>query len=372
MSASHDPDRQFDENLHVLGSRIPVPAGTPEEVRSACVSALGSSSTPSQVRSRWSLRRPALLSTLGLAACLALVVGLLFPFNGGPTVQAATILAKLNEQIEGPQLVEIAMESVTIENVHLDGWLHVCDDGVAGDVQVVVTEGPDRPEVDLDVSMAVSPDQSWILIRKLELPGSEAAPVLALFFPPGSETLLLLPEEIAAEELDLDLSEELRELSSVRLVDAFQELIRNQPETGATITEQSDGTLLLSLPMADAEALEGLIRIGMATAEEHGDSDPNDPEAEIDIGDAGELFGSTIEIVYDPRSEQVRSFALRDLGATKGTISVTIRGGEMDPELLDSKRVTTPATRVFDLEGFRALAESLGSHLESTKAEDEM
>ncbi len=360
MSIPRNPDQQFHENLQTLGRNMPTPESPSNELRSRCIAEFESAS-PSP---RALLKRPALISTLGLAACLALVVGLLFPTNGGPTVQAATILARLNEQIEKPERIVIIMDSIVIEEVSIDGHLQVARAGVAGDVHVVVTEDENAP-FEIDVALALSPDESWVLIRKLQIPDPDVQPILAFFFPPGSETLLILPEDIDLDDLDTDFSEELQEIASLKLVEAFQELIRSQPDVGATIIEQPDGTLLMTLPIQNAEAISQLILMAVRAADKEGEVDLEEVEAELESdvsidGDIG-LIGSTLSIVYDPATGQVRSFTFTDFGQGKGTLSVDISGGMIDPDLFDASRVTTPNTRTFDLAALQSLFEQFDS-----------
>ncbi|MGB2985640.1 MAG: hypothetical protein WBE26_07125 [Phycisphaerae bacterium] len=356
MNTSHDRDQQFHENLRVVGSRIPVPEGPSDEVRLHSVAEFQSGPIPRHSQRLKLLRRPAVLSTLGMAACLALMVGLLFPSNGGPTVEAATILAKLNEQIEEPGLIELTLDSIVIEEVSVNGKLHISESGVVGDIHVIVTEDADEPPLVVDLSMALSADQSWVLLRKLQIPDADVQPILTMFFPPGSETLLILPKDIDIDDLDLDLGEELRELGSVKVVEAFQELIRTQPDTDATITEQPDGTILLTFPITDARALEDLEHLVIFAARQSSDIEID--EEGVEIGDEDdELIGSTFMIVYDPATERVRSFAITDFGSVKGTISVEIHDGQVDPALFDPNRVTTPETRVFDLNALESLLE---------------
>ena len=360
MSTPHDPDRQFDDNLRVLGSRLPVPEEVSDELRSRCLAALRFSDGSSGRSTLRALKRPALLSTLGLAACLAVAVGLLFPSNGGPTVEAATILAKFNEQIAEPELIEVTFDSITIEEVSLDGLLQVSDSGVAGDLRIVIREEAEEDSLELDLALGLSPDQSWVLIRKLQIPDPDVQPVLRWLFPPGVETLILLPDDAAVEGLDIDIAEALGELSSAKLVEAFRGLAQNQPDSGASIVEQPDGTLLMTLPIQDAQALEDLIRAAAEAADE--DIEISGDEGDTDIDEDNELIGSTLEIVYDPTADLVRSFALTDFGEAKGTLSVVISGKDLDPRLFDADRVTTPNTRTLDLAALESLLSGLGDN----------
>ena len=61
------------------------------------------------------MRKPSVLSAFGVAAMIAITFGLLFPAPTGPTVQAATIIKKLNEQIEESPLIEVTLDSLAID-----------------------------------------------------------------------------------------------------------------------------------------------------------------------------------------------------------------------------------------------------------------
>ncbi len=363
MSRPHDSDQQFHENLHTLGSGLSVPETVPSELRLRCLGEFSATAAPRFAM----LRRPALLSTLGLAACLAVAFGLLFPTNPSTTVQAATILKKFDEQLAEPKLLEITLESIVLEEMSVNGRLQVSDTGIAGDLHVVVTEAANQPGVDIDLALGISPAQSWVLIRGLQIPDQEAQPIVQWLFPPGAETLLLLPTE-AVEDFDIDIADDLRELGSGELVEVFKRLVDAQSETGATITKGSDGMIILTLPIEDTKALEELMRI---TSE--GDDDIQisieTGEGELDDDDL-KLIGSTIEFVYDPETELIRSFTITDFGAAKGRLSVVISGEEMDPTLLDPQRVTTPNTRTLDLGMLTSLFESLEHQVEESVEEE--
>ena len=80
----------------------------------------------------------------------------------------------------------------------------------------------------------------------------------------------------------------------------------------------------------------------------------------IDEDEGEQLFGSTLRIVYDPEAELVHSFSISDFGDKKGTLSISISGDSLDPDLLDSSRVVGPNTRTFDVAALMALAEQFG------------
>ena len=74
-----------------------------------------------------------------------------------------------------------------------------------------------------------------------------------------------------------------------------------------------------------------------------------------DEEDLSKLIGGTISIVYDPDAGLVRSFSVEDIGEMKGSVTIAVRGGGIDPDLLDSSRVTTASTRTLDLAALESM-----------------
>ena len=74
-----------------------------------------------------------------------------------------------------------------------------------------------------------------------------------------------------------------------------------------------------------------------------------------DEEDLSKLIGGTISIVYDPDAGLVRSFSVEDIGDMKGSVTIAVRGGGIDPDLLDSSRVTTSSTRTLDLAALESM-----------------
>lgn len=360
MNTSGNPDERFHENLQVLGGRIPVPESPSDEVRSRCLAEFRASARSSGGSGLRMFRRPAVLSALGLAACLVLFVGFLFPTGGGPTVEAAVILAKLNEQIANPQLIELKIDSITINEASIDGQIQVAKEGIAGDVRVVVNEAGEQP-IKVDASFGISQDGGWVLVRELSTSDPEVQPVIDLLLPPGTETLLLLPDDVDLPGLELNIAEGVAELSTAhKMIETFTEIVRNQPDTDATVTEQRDGTILLTLPIQDAEALQNLARMAAMAAGEESDIDLDEINVDVDDDDLNDLFGSTLHVVYDPGTKLVRRFAITDFGKNKGSLSVELSDGKIDTALLDASRVTGPNTRTIDLSAFQKLVDKLG------------
>jgi hypothetical protein len=313
------------------------------------------------------MRKPSVLSAFGVAAVIAIAFGLLFPANTGPTVQAATIIKQLNEQIEESPLIEVTLDSLSVDEVFVNGQLQASEQAVAGELEVVVRDGPADQTVEVDLALAFSDQGSWVLVRKLIVADPQAQAVVGLLFPPGSETLLLLPEEEVGHEIGLDLHEVLRELRSGEVVDVLKKMIEVHDELGATIEYQSDGTILLTVPIEDVEALAALgqwvEKAESATKKRTvviiEESDAGVEPAQIHVDTDNELIGSTLRVVYEPEAEVVRSFRIDDLGSPGSSISVSIGEGEVDPARLDQNNYTTPQTRTLDLGALESMFKQL-------------
>lgn len=379
MQNPENNDRMFDENLRVFGQGTESLPGADEALRSRCADAMNANSAGTRTLRFPALRRPALLSTMGLAASIALVVGWLAPWQTTQTVQAAEILSKLNNlSVEG-QLLDIRIDSVALDEVFLNGHLQVSDQGVAGDIQVSVDEG-DEGLIEIDLALGISEEEGWVLLRKLTVPDPTAAVIIGLVLPPGTETLLLLPESIREEigsEVHEEISDAIAEISTGQVAEVLEEIIRSHEEVGATVDKLRDGTIQLTLPIKDEGALEALAELLTRSIEEKveaqrdDDSDESDtrsrrkgPPAHVSVrgnvhDDGDELIGSTLMVVYDPAKERVRSFGIFDFGERDGSITVDILDEAMDPALLDASRVTTGATRTIDLDQLEGLIHGL-------------
>ncbi|HNQ24954.1 MAG TPA: hypothetical protein PKK06_17895 [Phycisphaerae bacterium] len=384
MSAQRDADKQFDENLKVLGRRIELPAGPDVEVHARCVAVLARTWSNRSWRIVQMMRKPIVLSTLGVAALVAIVMLLLFPWHMGPAAQAAMVVQKLNEQMLEQPLLEITFERFQVEEVSIDGRLHVGVEGVAGDLDLGIQAPPPEGLIQVGVSLGIAKNDGWVLIRKLALEGGEAQMVAALLFPPGTQTLLKLPAGGVTGEVGCELGEVTSSLRSVEIGTLLRALIESREELGATVEEQRDGMVLVTLPLKDAEAVRALAQVlkdataqpvveATGTEEEaaregsDGQGMPNgagpvvvapSPE-EGDVRDDKELIGSTLKVLYDPATERVRSFSIANLAGGSGQITVRIGDGPLDPALLDSNRVMSPTTRVLDVGSLEAMIKQL-------------
>ena len=373
MKPSNDADRHLDDNLQTIGRQVPVPNGVSPAVRAECTAQLASSPGKAGHGVAKTRRNRRLFPALGLAASLILTAGLLFTWNPAPTVQAAEILAALTEQLQDSRLIELTIDSLVVDEVSISGHMQISDDGMAGDISVTVTEDADKPPIHVDVSMGFSPEGGWVLVRELDIPDPQVQAILSLLMPPGTETLLVLPEGMLGESFHTDIDEALRELSSEQVNAVLENIIESESD-GVVITPQRDGTVLLSVHFEDQEAIAAM---GVAIVQVLGDTGllDNDDLRKLEDIDSIEsalrdeddlkmLVGGTISIVYDPDAGLVRSFSVEDIGEMQGSVTIAVRNGSIDPDLLDSSRVTTPSTRTLDL---AALDSMLGLNLEGSE-----
>lgn len=292
------------------------------------------------------LRRPAVLSSMGLAIVLATAFGLLFPTNGGPSVRAATVLEKLSKQVTGNDVIEARLDRVEIEELEIDGLVALAEKALAGDLQVTVNEGDGKLEV--DVAFGITEDSGWVLVRKLRLPDAEAQVFVDMFLPAGQETLLLLPAAVIQSKLG-QLGGGLahvRQMAGGHMADVVKVLLNSDSAAASKTERLADGTVLLSIDLKDEEAIESFMR---AVTRSMGKDVPADLKAEDH--DLDELLGASFTIVYDPAVETVRSFSVSGIHDIKGVISISLHGGTIAPAMLDSAHVAKPGTRTLDLEG---------------------
>ncbi len=372
MNTPHNPNQQFDDNLSSLGAHVGTPDTLSDAARARCAAAFHHPHTDASSRTMRFVRRPAFLSTVGVAASLALIFGFLYHPAGNGSVDAAVILAKLDDQIRQSPLIDIVIDSVNIEEVFVNGKLQACESGIAGDIQAKVTEDSDGPPIEVDATFGLSPNGGWVLIRKLVVPDPEIAPILNFFLPPGGTTLVFLP----ADDMKFNTfgTDHFRNETVTQII---TELIESASDIGATIMEQPDGNILLTLPIEDETTVKAISRLKSISGKNTiqvgvGASARQPPKLDIRLcrGEGDEaadetdasnlkgLFGITLKIIYDPHEEIVRSLVIEDIGDSNGHISVTIGEGEMDPNLLDSSTVTDASTRVLDLGALQKMFKS--------------
>ncbi len=356
-------DRQFDENLKAVGQHTSVPAGVSADVYEQCLATLSDGGPSMKLRRR----KSGIFSALSMAACLALVFGMFFPWGNGRSARAAVILAKLNEQIQGSRMISMTLDNLVVEEASINGSIHLSDLGLAGDVKVSVND--DEGQVNVDVAFGLSEEHGWVLIRNLEIPDKDAQALLSLFLVPGTETLILLPEDaLMGENFGVELDEVLVKVSSGKVAGLLSAIIGSHVKVGATITDQADGTVLLQLPFDDEEAIQALLEVviesgvagEMMLGTPIGPDKLNEIKAEIRAeissdDDVKALIGSELSVVYDPNTETVNSFSLDNIGAGHGRVSISIGSGLPDPTMLDAASVTTPSTRTFDLDALQSM-----------------
>jgi hypothetical protein len=212
-----------------------------------------------------------------------------------------------------------------------------------------------------------------------------------MFLPPGQETLLVLPADSdIGNEVGSEIEEALEELRSGELIDAFKELLANHAEVGATVTNQPDGTIRLSLPIQDEEAIEAIANLfHKGEAEDDGEAETPAVVVEKKVTRASktkthaaqahkaiekhhakhvehgakEMIGATVNAVYDPATETVRMLEVLGLGSPNARISLVLSDGDIDANLLDSARVAKPGVRTLDLGAIESIIKSFeGMH----------
>lgn len=357
MSINDPNDQQFDQNLKAFAERSVAPAAPSSQVRSRCVETLSGHAGSGPARRR-ALKRPALLSGVGLAAAIAIVAGLLFFSDGAPTVRAAVVLEKLSKQVAGDDLIEVTLDAVKADGVNVNGRLQIATKAIAGDINAKIADGDGSIEVDL--SLAISESGGWILIRSLRIPDPQVQAIIDVFLPSGTETLLILPAEIVKEAIQSGLGGDLAEVRGVvsgQVVALLKEILKSNDDVGAVIEDQADGTVKLTLKIENAESFRNLLAI--AAKSFPGKFDEKDI-VQIDDEDVEDLIGATLSVVYDPDKEVVRSFSIANLGDVEGTIAIAFTGGQIDPALLDSSRVAKPGTRTLDIGAIMGMIESFG------------
>lgn len=370
----HENDKRFHDQLSQWCARIEVPAGPSDDVRRRCDAILNGEISKTRTRSVLAMmKQPKVLSAMGLAAAIGLVALVGVPWLSGPTVRAAEIISKLNQQIAGGSLIEVSIESLHVDDVSVNGWLQITDAGLAGDMAVTVAKEASGMAVDVDVSFGLCEAGGWVLIRKLEVGDPQAQAMISTFLMAGGgEVLIELPEDVIDGKLDI--TEELEAVRTGKIAEVLKQLIESHDDYGAEIEHRADGTILLTLSIDDTEALaslKGLLKqIGHGPAESGDDEDEHGAKSHHvkihrhhhDVAvqihgdhDGEELIGATVSVVYDPAAEAVRSLEVENIGGPGSRVTVAFREGEIDPKLLDSSRVATPGTPTLDLGALKSL-----------------
>ncbi|MHC5111454.1 MAG: hypothetical protein ACYTHJ_16425 [Planctomycetota bacterium] len=254
MTSENPNDKQFHDNLRRLGDALPAPETPGAEALQRCRDALHQNTDLRRKGSFW--RRPAIWSSLGMAAAIAMIIGFLGSWSSAPRVEAAEIIRKLNEQMAENPLIEVKIEGLRADDVVLEAQLLVAEDAVAGDLKIEVQPGTEDA-IDIDMTMGISGSGGWALFRELQIADPEAAAMLAMFFPVGRDTLVILPEDVIGEDGDfsIDIQEAISTLASEEIAALMEQLQESQDELGATVEELPDGTLQFTLPIADEDVL---------------------------------------------------------------------------------------------------------------------
>lgn len=346
-------DDTFHELLKAHGAEWRSTVNMNPDLKAKCLAAMDAGRSQGRRFRDWG--RGTLVSTMGLAAAVALIVTFAFPPNGNTPVAAKDVLAKLAQQVQGDGILSVTFHDVRMDEVSVQGQLQIGKDSIAGDLHVNIQDDEDGP-LEVDASLAVTSEKGWVLVRKLEIPEPEAQAIIQLFVSPNSPSLIILPDGIVK---DLDLHgdgtplADIRKLATGELAAIVREVVNSGADLGAVSTRQPDGTTRVTLRVKNVETLKKLMEMAAAATGQTLDGD-----IEISEDDAKELLGCTLAVVYDPQSQSVQSFSISDVAEMKGTITIALHEGAIDPALLDSARVTTPNTRVIDTGFLKGLIEA--------------
>jgi len=384
MNPNQDQDNLFARNLRNVASKLPPTDGPSGDLIERCAGCFQEPTTPKWRTTVQTYRKPILWSTMGLAAAIALFATTLWP-NATPKAQAALVVQKLAQQAQQNPSMHLTIENLAMEEVQCTAHLQLGKSGIAGDINVAVEDKGDLPgKVEIDASLGLGVDSGWILIRHLSIPDPQAQFFVNMLFPPGSETLLVLPagSEIG-DEVGGGIEEALEALRSGELIDAFKEMIASSAEIGATVTNQPDGTVLLSLPIQDEAALEALgkvlhrlddgedgepqvvvetkVEAKSKTPKSHAHKAIQQHHAKVVEHDTGMLVGATVNAVYDPATETVRMLEVLGLGSPKAVVRLELGEGDVDAAMLDSSRVAGPGVRTLDLGAIESMIKGFES-----------
>jgi hypothetical protein len=399
MNVNGDPDRVFDDNLRRLGAEVDVPAGPSHEVLSRCDAILDRPSQPMHRRILKMMTKPSVLSASGLAAaCLVAAIVLLSP-SSAPEVQAAEIMKQLDQQIEQSTLFEMRIENMRDDQWTFNGTVFVSDEAFVADCDMVWEEGSPNVIVRGNATMAVAKSSGWLLLDKLRMEDPQAQAIVEKYFPRGTSTFVRLSgEPLKKLGLHGPIAGPVKALRR-GMLNAVKDLVQSGEELGATIEKQKNGTLLLTLPVKNKEAVKAVDRLffnvisrpciimefegGTTLVMDQGSigaetsritingatiRDPNviraieAAGAKVTIIEPGtyrcderhEMFGCTLKVAYDPTTRHIKWFGAEDFGPSKATIIVKVGVGQIDPKLLDGEARFLPDTQTLTPEELQA------------------
>lgn len=393
----HEYDQHFDENVRRVADAHGYEGGPDAGVLASCEQMLADDAVmPTSKRSVF--KHPAVLSLCGMAASIAVVVSLIVPWGSVSTVQAADVLARLNEKVACSSVIELVFDNIVRGQNVMDGHLFVSDDVVAGDLYIHAEDDEKAGAFTLDMSLAFQPDGGWALIRQLVVPDPQVAALARMFITPGSETLLLLP----APDGDAGVVVSSMDLSGHEVINAIKGFISEQAGSGAAVEQQDDGNVLVTVPITSSETLGSLTAAAgsmCGSKSSHGPSAQGDGGMSfaIGIGASGEvaelakeidteadkavvsedpfggddfLVGSTLHVLYEPNAGDILAIELVDVGDAKGFMTIDFRDGDVDQKILDVEKVKKPGTRVVDLNQLSGMFK-FSTKMEATQAVEE-
>lgn len=346
-----------DETLHELlkarGAEWRLNMRLDPKLHQDCLAMMESGRAQGRRLRSWGRRM--LVSSMGLAAAIALIVTLAFPLGGNTPVAAKTILTRLAEQVQGDGVLSVTFNNVRVDEITIDGHVQIGTDSIAGDLNVSIEEEADKPIL-VDASLAVTAEKGWVLLRRLEIPEPEAQAIIQLFVGPNAPALILLPDgilknmELMGEEAPLT---EIRRLATGQMAAIVREVVHSGADLGAVVTRHPDGVTQVTLRVKNAETLKKLIEMAAAAT-----GQSVEDGVDISDDDANEIIGCTLAVTFDEQTQSVKSFSFTDIADMQGMITIALLEGAIDPALLDSARVATPATRTIDIGFLKGIIET--------------
>ena len=331
------------------------------ELQQKCLTAMDAGRAQGRRLHNWGKRT--LVSTMGLAAALALVVTIAFPPTGSTPVAAKTVLKQLAKQVQEGGVLSLTFSGVRVDEAAIEGHLQISDDSIAGDLDVSVRENENEPPIVINASLALTPEKGWVLVRRLEIPEPGAQAIIGMILNADSPAMILLPNGILEDFKNLTGDDaplaEIRKLATGQMAAVVREVANSGADLGAVTTRQADGTTRVTLRVKNGETLKKLITTAAAAV-----GQTLDEEIEISDDDVKEIVGCTLAVTYDEHSQSVRSFSISDVAEMKGTITIALHEGGIDPTLLDSARVATPNMRTIDAGFLKGLIESATTNKE--------
>lgn len=386
-------DKQLDENLHVIGRRVPRPAdASPEQVRH-WVEQVQSSRSGRIRRLAGVWARPAVRRwAFSAAAAAVLVLGLFVAFETTPqSVSAEDVFKQVGATLHTQPVLHLTVEDVELQGHRLNLEFIGADDGksVFANINAKSLAGDTENTLGLDMTLARDGKDSWVLVRRMQW--NDRRPMGHLI-PENGALLIDVPVSRSTNEA---VREALPMAIRLRDVQALIESLR-QAVPALEVRELDDGTVLLegvitrpndlNVRMLDETTDAARMFAGLSPAlmsgmtqqdfqkvvgtiketlsERLSEEDLETVSARLDLvslvamqqlqagkpvrnDDTNEkldealrtlLTGATITIVYDPAQKLLRRVVMENIGPSQGTLRLRFDEPDINRSLLNRKR----------------------------------